>query len=218
MVILFDIDSLVYSSCYNVETAEDACYKFDEVFQSIVNTIELFHQVEEVIVFAFGKNNFRKKLSGSYKANRTKEQPKFFHQLKNYILKYYEPEQANGMETDDLIAIYQKRIGHENCIIVSIDKDYLQNEGLIYNYGRKEFIKVSKEDAIRNFYTQMITGDTADNVNFCKGYGKKYAEKAFIDVLSEFGYQRKVLRLFKKIYRNKARERFIQCYNLLKLG
>lgn len=218
MVILFDIDSLVYSSCYNVETAEDACYKFDEVFQSIVNTIELFHQVEEVIVFAFGKNNFRKKLSGSYKANRTKEQPKFFHQLKNYILKYYEPEQANGMETDDLIAIYQKRIGHENCIIVSIDKDYLQNEGLIYNYGRKEFIKVSKEDALRNFYTQMITGDTADNVNFCKGYGKKYAEKAFKDVLSEFGYQRKVLRLFKKIYRNKARERFIQCYNLLKLG
>ena len=218
MVILFDIDSLVYSSCYNVETAEDACYKFDEVFQSIVNTIELFHHVEEVIVFAFGKNNFRKKLSGSYKANRTKEQPKFFHQLKNYILKYYEPEQANGMETDDLIAIYQKRIGHENCIIVSIDKDYLQNEGLIYNYGRKEFIKVSKEDALRNFYTQMITGDTADNVNFCKGYGKKYAEKAFKDVLSEFGYQRKVLRLFKKIYRNKARERFIQCYNLLKLG
>lgn len=218
MVILFDIDSLVYSSCYKVDTPDDACWKFDEVFQNIINTIELFHEVEEIIVFGFGRNNFRKKLSGSYKENRPEQKPKHFQYVKNFVLECYDVEVANGMETDDLVALFQKEIGHENCIIVSIDKDYLNNPGTIYHYGRREFIEVTQADALRNFYTQMIVGDSADNVNFCKGYGKKYAEKAFKGVLSEFGYQRKVLHLFKKIYRNKGRERFIQCYNLLKLG
>jgi len=122
------------------------------------------------------------------------------------------------METDDLVAIFQQKIGHENSIIVSIDKDYKQFEGTIYNYHKRIFLKISKEEALYNFYEQMIVGDTADNVQFAKGYGVKYAEKLFKGVLTEFGYQRKVLGLFKKIHRTKARERFIQCYHLLKLG
>ena len=34
-------------------------------------------------------------------------------------------------------------------------------------------------DALRNFYTQMIVGDSADNILVCSGKGKVYAGKLF---------------------------------------
>ena len=222
MILLFDIDSLLYSSTYGVETEEEAIHKFDEAFQKTCNDVEDFYEVEEIICFGLSKYNYRKGLTRNaekkYKANRQTEKPPFFDQLCNYVREYYEPEIACGMETDDLVVLYQRKIGHENCIIVSIDKDYLQCEGTIYNYRKREFIKVTQQEALYNFYEQMIVGDTADNVNYCKGYGKKYTQEAFKGVVSEFGYRRKVLSLFKEIYGKKARERFIECYHLLRLG
>ena len=49
MILLFDIDSLLYSSCYNVDSPEEAMWKFDESYQKIVNDIEEFYEVEETI-------------------------------------------------------------------------------------------------------------------------------------------------------------------------
>jgi hypothetical protein len=63
----------------------------------------------------------------------------------------------------------------------------------------------------------MIVGDTADNVNYCKGHGAKYCEKAFKDCLSDYSYIRVVFSLYKQIYRSKAREKYLECYRLLKL-
>jgi len=40
MILLFDIDSLLYSSCYNIESAEEAMFKFDENYQKAVNDLE----------------------------------------------------------------------------------------------------------------------------------------------------------------------------------
>ena len=218
MILLFDIDSLLYSACFNVDSPEEAMFKFDESYQKVINDLGEFYEVEEVIPFGLSKNNFRKFITKTYKANRSKEKPQYFNVLCKYVEAYYEPEVANGMETDDLVAIFREKIGHENCIIVSIDKDYKQFEGTIYNYNKRQFITLSKQDALYNFYEQMIVGDQADNIQFCKGYGVKYAEKLFKGVSTDFGYKKKVLGLFKEIYRSKARERFIQCYHLLKLG
>ena len=218
MILLFDIDSLLYSSCYNVDSPEEAMFKFDENYQKIINDLEELWEIEQVIPFGLSRNNFRKYITKKYKANRSKEKPQYFNQLCKYVEHYYEPEIANGMETDDLVAIFQEKIGHENCIIISIDKDYKQFEGTIYNYRQRKIIQLNKQQALYNFYEQMIVGDTADNVNYCKGYGKAYAKKLFKGVCTDFGYKKKVLGLFKKIYRSKGRERFIECYHLLKLG
>jgi 5'-3' exonuclease len=219
MILLFDIDSLLYSACFNVDSPEEAMFKFDESYQKVINDLGEFYEVEEVIPFGLSKNNFRKFITKTYKANRSKEKPQYFSILCQYVAKYYDPIQANGMETDDLVAIYREKIGAENCIIISIDKDYNQFPFTkIYNYYKKNFQTFSKEDALYNFYEQMIVGDTADNINFCKGYGKAYAKKLFKGVSTDFGYKKKVLGLFKEIYRSKGRERFIQCYHLLKLG
>ena len=102
-------------------------------------------------------------------------------------------------------------------MIVSIDKDYLQFPALIYKYNRKEILDLSKYDSLLNFYTQMIVGDTADNVNYFKGKGVKFAEKYYKECDTKYQFTKMLYLLFKEKYKSKAREKYIECYNLLKL-
>jgi 5'-3' exonuclease len=233
MIVLVDADSLIWSSCYKrkeqpedeqYHTIENAKLKFDEVFMAIINTIEETHEIDKVLTFANALGNFRKQISKSYKANRIgREIPPILNELQAYVKEQYESIAGYGVETDDVVATYWTNLtntfGRNEVIIVSIDKDYKQLPCLMYNYHLKHqcFYDIDEEQAKRNFYAQMITGDTADNVNFCKGYGEKYCLNAFKDCLSDYSYIRVVFSLFKKIYKSKARENYIQCYRLLKL-
>ena len=63
----------------------------------------------------------------------------------------------------------------------------------------------------------MIMGDTADNVNYFKGKGKRFAEKYFEDCQTKYQYTKKLYQLFIKEYKGKARQKYAECYNLLKL-
>ena len=233
MIILVDADSLIWSSCYKTKehpedtgyhTIENAILKFDEVFMKIINTIEETYEIDIVLTFAGAKGNFRKEISKTYKANRIgREIPPILNELQEYVKFQYESISGYGIETDDVVATYwnnlKETLGRDQIIIVSIDKDYKQLPCIMYNYHLKHqcYYDIDEEQAKRNFYTQMITGDTADNVNFCKGYGDKYCLNAFKDCLSDYSYIRVVFSLFKKIYKSKARENYIQCYRLLKL-
>jgi hypothetical protein len=86
----------------------------------------------------------------------------------------------------------------------------------MFNYRKKEFDYTSKEEALYNFWEQMVIGDRADNVLVCKGYGVKWCEKN-LKGLSEFGMMRVVLSLYKELYKSKGREKLIRTYLLLKL-
>ena len=107
--------------------------------------------------------------------------------------------------------------GRDKVIIVSIDKDYLQFPALIYKYNKKEVLDISEYDALKNFYTQMIVGDTADNVNYFRGRGIKFAEKYYKDCDTKYQFTKKLYTLFKEKYKSKAKEKYVECYNLLKL-
>ena len=161
MIVLFDADSLVYSSCCNVENIEEAISKFDEIFMSIANILEDNYDIKEYR----NKNNL----------------PPLLNELHEKISILYDTKKTYGMETDDIVAQYwyklSKDIGRENVLIISIDKDYKQLPALIYNYHYKHkcIYDISKEQALYNFYEQMVIGDSSDNVNYCKGYGKAYA-------------------------------------------
>lgn len=225
MVILVDADSLIYSACCGVDDEiNEAIGKFDQVYMSIITHLEEFFEVEKVIGFANAKGNYRKIINKTYKANRTQPKPKLWAELKEIIVDQYSMKEAYAMETDDLVAIYWKRLskklGRENVMIVSLDKDYKQLPALIYNYHYKHqcVYDISPQNALFNFYASMITGDNADNVNYCKGYGIKYAQKLLKDCKTKYQYTKKVFTLFKKIYKQKARQRYVECYNLLGLA
>jgi len=234
MVVLFDADSLIFSSCYKKrETIEDdgfhhvlddAIVKFDEVFMSIINHLEDIYDITEVKTFSGSKGNFRKYISPKYKANRNYNAlPPLLNEMHDFVKESYNSIWGYGCETDDVVAKHwfnlSNEIGRDNVIIVSIDKDYKQFPCLMYNYHIKHKViyDITEDEAMYNFYEQMIIGDTADNVNYCKGYGKKYAEKYLADCTSKHSYVRKIYELFKIIYKSKARQKYVECWNLLKL-
>lgn len=233
MIVLVDADSLIWSSCYRKKedsqgeqyhTLENAIAKFDEVFMSIINKIEDVHELDKVITFAGARGNFRKQISKTYKANRKEsDRPPLLNDLQYYVAEKYNAIAGEGVETDDMVATYWKTLsdtfGRDQVLIVSIDKDYKQFPCLIYDYHYKKqcFYDISEAEARYNFWEQMIAGDSADNVNYCKGYGVAYCRKAFKDCLSNYSYLKVVFSLYKKLYKNKAREKFLECYQLLKL-
>ena len=63
----------------------------------------------------------------------------------------------------------------------------------------------------------MVVGDTADNVNYCKGYGKSWFAKNCNVGDSQYVLIKTVYSLFKELYKGKARQRYVECNNLLKL-
>ena len=234
MILLVDADSLIFASCYKKREhkdderfytdIEDSKAKFDEQFMSIVNKLEDMYNVERVITFSGSKGNFRKLITPVYKANRKKQElPPLLDDMHQFVKDEYNSVWGFGIETDDIVARYwkelSKEVGRNNVMIVSIDKDYKQFPALIYNYHykHKEVLDISEEEALYNFYEQMIIGDTADNVNYFKGKGKKYAEKYLADCNTKYQYTRKMLELFQEKYKGKARQKYAECYHLLKL-
>ena len=234
MVLLIDADSLIFASCYRTKDdsfenpfytdIEDSIVKFDEQLMKIINDLEDQFEIDKYIVFNGSKGNFRKLISKKYKANRKKQTlPPLLHDMHQYVKETYHSIYGFGIETDDLVARYwyniAKDIGRDNVIIVSIDKDYKQFPALIYNYHFKHqtILDITPQQALYNFYEQCIVGDTADNVNYFKGKGKKFAEKYFKDCKTKYQYTKKLYELFKEQYKGKAKQNYIECYNLLKL-
>ena len=234
MILLVDADSLIFASCYKkrdkpeddkyYRDIEDAQAKFDEQFMSIVNKLEDMYPIERVITFSGSKGNFRKLITPVYKANRKKQElPPLLDEMHQFVKDEYDSVWGYGVETDDMVARYWKalsnEVGRDNVMIVSIDKDYKQFPCLMYNYHykHKEVLDISEDEALFNFYEQMIIGDTADNVNYFKGKGKKYAEKYLKECDTKYQYTRKMLELFQQEYKDKARQKYTECYHLLKL-
>jgi len=234
MVLLIDADSLIFASCYRskenpgdhpyYEDLEDAKIKFDHQLMKIVNDLEEQFEIDKIITFNGSKGNFRKLITPVYKANRKKQElPPLLHPMHKYVKEQYNSIFGYGIETDDLVARYWKTlsddIGRDNVMIVSIDKDYKQFPCLIYNYHykHKTIIDITPQEAIYNFYEQMIVGDSADNVNYFRGRGKKFAEKYYADCKTKYQYTKKLYELFKEQYKGKARQKYTECYNLLKL-
>jgi len=234
MIVLFDADSLIFASCYRTRVdgekpddiyyrdLEDATDKYSEQFMKIINDIDEIYDVQSVLTFSGSAGNFRKLITPKYKANRKKqEKPPLLYPLHKYVKETYNSIQGAGLETDDLVARewnnLQKKVGRENVLIVSIDKDYKQFPALIYNYNRKEVLDLTPEEALYNFYEQMIIGDTADNVNYFYGKGKAFAKKYLKDCKTKYQYTKKLYELFLKEHKGKGRQRYIECYNLLKL-
>ena len=234
MILLVDADSLIFASCYKKREhkdderfytdIEDCKAKFDEQFMSIVNKLEDMYPVERVITFSGSKGNFRKLITPVYKANRKVENiPPLLNEMHQFVKDEYNSVWGYGIETDDIVARswsnLSNDVGRDNVMIVSIDKDYKQFPCLIYNYHYKHkvVLDISEDEALYNFYEQMIIGDTADNVNYFKGKGKKFAEKYLADCNTKYQYTRKMLELFQEKYKGKARQKYAECYHLLKL-
>ena len=125
-----------------------------------------------------GKDNFRNDIARTapYKGNRTAPKPKHLQLIRDYLISAWDFQVSVGQEADDSIAIEHVA---RNCesIIASIDKDFLQLRGNHWNFVKKEMTVVTEEEALLNFYLQVLTGDRVDNIIGLKGIGPVKAKQ-----------------------------------------
>ena len=91
-----------------------------------------------------------------------------------------------GQEADDAIGIRAYEFEDvEDYVIMSIDKDLDMIHGWHYNFIKDNKYFIDDQQAIKHFYTQILTGDRVDNIIGLKGIGPKKAEKILEDCTTE---------------------------------
>jgi len=178
MKLLIDMDILVYRvACTCEDEVEQVAYwrmedSLKEMFDAIGTT--------NFTGFLTGRDNFRKTLDPTYKANRTQERPKHWQACRDYLVKKHKAVIVDHYEADDALGWSQI----PETVICSIDKDLLMIPGKHYNWVKKEFKTVTEEEGMQTFFKQLLIGDTSDNVFGIRGIGPKKAEKALGELFS----------------------------------
>ena len=188
--VLTDADIVMYRSAWsaNKETEEVALDKVDEVIGYIYNgTGGEFPDKDLHKFYLSGKGNFRYDIAvtAPYKGNRKGlESPQHKDAIREYLISQYSAIESAGEESDDLIAITSASMGYD-CIVATTDKDFNQLPCWLYNFSYNTWQKPTEFEATKNFYTQILTGDTVDNIKGLYGIGPVKAGKILEDSKSE---------------------------------
>ena len=175
-------DKANYSFETKSEIKPDAEPRF--AFQSInqkVDKIVDAAKCDDFVLCIEGEGNFRKDFKSrfvDYKGQRTAK-PLLFEECRDFFIKKYKSRVvlSEGRETDDTVNIlawesYQKAVDVKNrdacdVVLAFVDKDIAANSrGLLLNYNKLEdgiFWNDSFTQAY-NFATQLLIGDSADNI------------------------------------------------------
>lgn len=126
------------------------------------------------IVYLKGQNtiSFRKLTNPDYKSNRPSQAPSWWEFLKNYLQESWGAIVIDDMEVDDAVNI--TRLQLPDSFIVAIDGDLLGLEGTHYNWKTQEWITVNKFQEEKKFWSDMICGQTGDNIKGILGKGEKH--------------------------------------------
>lgn len=167
-----------------VEPVENAFTNLNNTMESIFDALYTDKpRIVDLIVFLTGKGNFRETLATrkTYKDNRDPaHRPKHYRALKERLVTHYKAHIINGEEADDAIgkAAYERAV--DKYVIVSNDKDLDQLSGFHYDWTTKRGYFVTDEEAIKNFYVQLLAGDSTDNIPgaISEGAARKIIEEA----------------------------------------
>ena len=174
---LIDADILVYRIGFASEDSSEAIAKAR--MREFLEDLLLFNGFEDYTGYISGKNNFRTEIAktATYKGNRKAPKPKHYDALREYLLKDWEFTLVEGQEADDAIGIKAYELDPEEFSICTIDKDLDMIRGNHYNFVKDLFYDVTEEEALFNFYKQILTGDRVDNIIGLKGIGDVKAKR-----------------------------------------
>lgn len=196
MRVLVDSDVIAYSCGFASQSKDDAG---NVVAQPVENALALAktsltaiydevsawlgrsgERLDHLELFLTGKTNFRDQVATirGYKANRIgKPKPVHYQAIRDYLVKHWGAKVIEGHEADDELAIQAAKEGYDpdRVMIASCDKDLKTVPGLLYSFKKKEPFMIDEQGALVNFYRQMITGDTADNILGVYRAGEKKA-------------------------------------------
>lgn len=184
-IALWDADFLTYRIGF---AAEDDPEKI-----ALARVTEYLHEVTyleldcaEYKAYLTGKNNFRNEIAVTqpYKGNRKDfVKPKHYDAIRNHLIRLGAVV-TEGQEADDAVAIEMTEFP-DKYILVGQDKDLLQIPGEHYNPVKKEFTTITPDIGLRNFYTQILTGDRTDHIKGVDKIGPVKAAKLLKDCKTE---------------------------------
>lgn len=187
---IVDSDTMAFASAVMAEneSVQQACW-------NVANAVEKLSARLNGIPMTFyltGEDNFRYKIFPEYKANRRDQpRPKYLEAVKEYMVENYSAVISHGCEADDLCGIDQTQSSElgEQTLLCHIDKDLDMIVGKHYNPAiirnlvevrpEREYI-ISPNDAMYNFYYQLLVGDPTDGIKGAIGIGKVKA-KSILD-------------------------------------
>lgn len=197
MIALIDADIICYRIGFASEdVSEKICVsRCAEFMEELV----MKPWVGDYLGFLTGSNNYRKEIAvtAPYKGNRTQERPKHYNLIREYLEKAWGCVVVDGQEADDAIGIKAYKFDNtEDYVIMSIDKDLDMIRGWHYNFIKDNKYFVDDQEAIKHFYTQILTGDRVDNIVGLKGIGPKKAAKILEDCKTEEEMYKAVLEAY----------------------
>jgi DNA polymerase I len=187
MILLADADIIVYAAA----SIHQDTIKWDEDVTSVTtdlpqaknyvdSTVERLMRetkcTDVLMALSSVEKNFRYSVLPTYKHNRSGlDRPLLREALNEYVVDTYAHKRKNSVEGDDVLGILATAFPGK-YLIATIDKDLRQIPGSHYNWQKREFFKVTKEDGDLWFFTQILTGDPGDGYKGCPGIGKVKAE------------------------------------------
>jgi len=125
-------------------------------------------------VYLTGKSNFRYNLATilPYKGNRDPGmKPIYLQEIRDYLTSEYGATFIDYLEADDMMSANQS----DDTIIVTQDKDLNMVPGLRYNTSQSKLLLLEEPYCTRFHYTQILTGDSTDNIPGLSFVGEKTA-------------------------------------------
>ena len=133
--------------------------------------------------------------------------------MKGYLVDTWKALICNGVEADDLLASEQTT----DTVICTTDKDLDQVVGAHFNWVKDEMYYVDEVEAEKFLWTQMLTGDSTDNIRGIPGLGKVKAKK-YLDAFDLHEYPDAVLNKFEDVYGEEGEVVYNEHIALIKLG
>ena len=97
--------------------------------------------------------------------------------MQDYAISTYGASVSVDREADDDVGIAQWAAKDRSTCIVSLDKDMNCIPGHHWHPIKQVYYYVTLAEANKNFWTQVLTGDSTDNVRGIPKVGAKTAEK-----------------------------------------
>jgi len=216
-LLIVDGDPLLFRSAYNQRSVEAAYEKYEEVLEDIEN--EVFCDDTQIAVY--GDNNFRLSFDPEYKntpgRKKSKANNPFYFELRSLLIEEGKVTPATGMEADDLVRIWaeEARAKNQQFVVCSVDKDLQCIPGHHYLIHRGELIFVEEEQADIHYWTQILTGDSVDNIKGLKGIGPVKAGRILEGASTSFERKQRVINAYYERYGDEWRKEIMHTGTLI---